>query len=104
MGREVRRELKFVPAQAVIVEHISFTYSCRDCENNSVDVPIVKSKMPKPVIKGSFASPEAIAYIMAQKFVMSSPVSADTRCVERAEVWCPKVAESDVPKLRAPLL
>jgi hypothetical protein len=31
-------------------------------------------------------------------------VSADTRCVERAEVWCPKVAESDVPKLRAPLL
>jgi transposase len=74
MGREVRRELKFVPAQAVIVEHVSFTYSCRDCENNSVDVPIVKSKLPKPIIKGSFASPEAIAYIMSQKFVMSSPL------------------------------
>ena len=74
MGREVRRELKFVPTQAVIVEHVSFTYSCRDCENNSVDVPIVKSKLPKPIIKGSFASPEAIAYIMSQKFVMSSPL------------------------------
>jgi ParB family chromosome partitioning protein len=34
----------------------------------------------------------------------NAAVSADTRCVERAEVWCPKVAESDVPKLRAPLL
>lgn len=74
MGREVRRELKFVPAKAIIIEHTSFTYSCRDCEKNAESVPIVKSRMPNPVIKGSFASPEAISYIMTQKFVMASPL------------------------------
>lgn len=30
--------------------------------------------MPNNVIKGSFATPEAVAYIMTQKFVMGSPL------------------------------
>jgi len=74
MGKETRRELKFIPAKAVIVEHIRKIYSCRDCEKKSDHVPIVKAKMPEPVIKGSFASPEAIAHIMTQKFVMCAPL------------------------------
>ena len=75
MGKEtVRRELKLVPAKAIIVEHIRYTYACRNCEKNSTSVPIVKASMPKPVIKGSFATPEAIAHIMTQKFVMGIPL------------------------------
>jgi hypothetical protein len=34
----------------------------------------VKAEMPEPVIKGSFASAEAVAHIMTQKFVMSVPL------------------------------
>jgi len=34
----------------------------------------VKADMPEPVIKGSFASPEAIAHIAVQKFTMGSPL------------------------------
>jgi transposase len=30
--------------------------------------------MPEPVIKGGFASPESIAHIAVQKFVMGSPL------------------------------
>jgi len=75
MGKEVvRRELKLIPASAVIVEHVRYTYACRSCEKNAVSVPVVKAPMPEPVIKGSFASPEAIAHIMAQKFVMGIPL------------------------------
>jgi transposase len=74
MGREIRRELKIIPAQVSVVEHVQHIYSCRNCENNNVSVPIVKAAMPEPVIKGSFASPEAAAHIMAQKFVMGSPL------------------------------
>lgn len=48
-----------------------------------------------------FFMPYVFMYVF---FDFKNSVSADTRCVERAEVWCPKVAESDVPKLRAPLL
>lgn len=74
MGRETRRELKLVPAKAVIVEHIRHTYSCRHCEQHAERVPIAKAIMPEPVIKGSFASPEAAAHIMTQKFVMGVPL------------------------------
>ena len=74
MGRETRRELKIIPAKANIVEHVRHIYACRNCEKNDIHVPIVKAPIPEPVIKGSFASPEAVAHIMTQKFVMSSPL------------------------------
>jgi len=74
MGKEVRRELKIIPAQAKIVEHRQYAYSCRHCEKTSDHTPIVKAPMPEPVIKGSFASPESVAHIMCQKFVMSVPL------------------------------
>jgi len=74
MGRETRRELKVIPAQVIIVEHKQHVYSCRNCETTGINVPILKAPMPEPVIKGSFASPEAVAHIMTQKFVMSSPL------------------------------
>ena len=74
MGRETRREMKIIPAQVIIVEHVRHVYSCRNCESNDIDVPILKASMPEPVIKGSFASPEAVAHIMTQKFVMSLPL------------------------------
>lgn len=75
MGKEiVRRELKLVPAKAVLVEHVRYTYSCRHCEQTGVSVPVVKAAMPEPVIKGSFASPEALAHILTQKFVMGIPL------------------------------
>lgn len=75
MGKEtVRRELKLIPAKAVIVEHVRYTYACRNCEKTAITVPIVKAPMPEPVIRGSFATPEAIAHIMTQKFVMGIPL------------------------------
>ena len=74
MGQETRDELKLVPAKAVILRHVRYTYACRDCEKNSDHVPIVKADMPEPVIKGGFASPEAIAHIAAQKYFMASPL------------------------------
>lgn len=74
MGKEIREELKIIPAKAVIVRHVGHTYACRNCENNSDYTPIVKASMPEPVIKGGFASPEAIAHIAVQKFMMASPL------------------------------
>ena len=41
---------------------------------NEYGVPIVNAPIDEPVIKGSFASPEAIAHIMHQKFVMGTPL------------------------------
>jgi transposase len=74
LGQETRRELVIIPAQAKIREHVRKVYGCRHCEKDECGVPIQKAPVNEPVIKGSFASPEAIAHIMYQKFVMASPL------------------------------
>ncbi|EGO62234.1 hypothetical protein ALO_18707 [Acetonema longum DSM 6540] len=74
MGKQIRRELKLIPAQAVIVEHVQYVYACRNCETNAVSVPIIQVPVDKPVIPACFASPEAVAHIMTQKFVSGLPL------------------------------
>ena len=74
MGRETREELKIIPARAVILQHVRHVYACRNCEGTSDHTPIIKADMPEPVIKGGYASPETIAHIAVQKFMMASPL------------------------------
>ncbi|MFT8889719.1 MAG: transposase [Ethanoligenens sp.] len=38
------------------------------------EITEIKAEMPKPVIKGGFASPESVAHIAVQKHVMDSPL------------------------------
>jgi len=74
MNYERRRELVFIPASAKIREHVREVCACRNCDKNSNSVPFVNAPMPEPVIFKSFASPEAVAHIMYQKFVMGAPL------------------------------
>jgi transposase len=75
IGKEVvREELKIIPAKANRVQHVRHTYGCRRCEMEAEVPTIIKAPMPKPVIKGSFLSPESIAHLMVQKFVMGIPL------------------------------
>jgi transposase len=75
MGHDIaRRELEIVPAQVRVIEHKRAVYSCRNCEKNSDHVPIVKAPTPEPLIKGSLASPSAVAHIIHQKYVMAAPL------------------------------
>jgi transposase len=71
---EPRREIVIVPAEVKVVEHIREVYSCRNCERNSTNVPIIKAAMPEPVIKGSAASPSAVAHIMSAKYLNAMPL------------------------------
>jgi len=86
IGKEIHRRLKIVPAQVSIIEDIVYTYACRNCEKNVITVPIIKAPVPNPVIKGSFASPEAVAHIMTQKFVMGSPLYRQEQEFKRAGI------------------
>jgi len=74
MSTEIRRELKIIPAQVSVVEHIKYIYSCRDCEETEINTPIKTALMPKPALPGSPASASAIAYVMSQKFVYGLPL------------------------------
>ena len=74
IGKEVVRTLELIPAQTIIREDIYYTYACPTCNKEDVETPVVKAPREKNIIPGSFATPEAIAHIMAQKFVMGSPL------------------------------
>jgi transposase len=83
MGHDTRRELEIIPAQVKVIEHERTVYSCRNCEKTGDHVEIVKAPTPLPVIKGSLASPSAVAHIMTQKYVMCSPLYRQEKDWER---------------------
>ena len=74
IGKEVVRTLEIIPAQMVVKEDIYYTYACQNCNDKNIETPVVKAPREKNIIPGSFATPEAIAHIMTQKFVMGSPL------------------------------
>lgn len=74
IGVEVTRKLKIKQAEFVVEEHRYHTYACRNCNEKDIETPVVKAPHEKSIIPGSFATPEAIAYIMTQKFVMGCPL------------------------------
>lgn len=74
IGKEVHRSLKMEPARFWIQEDVYYTYACKACEQENAETQILKASRLPVVRSGSFASPEAIAHIMTQKFVMYSPL------------------------------
>lgn len=74
IGKEVTRKFKIIPARTVIAEDHYYSYACRNCEKENVQTPVLKTPKEKSVISGSFATPEAIAHLMVQKYVMGSPL------------------------------
>lgn len=74
IGTEVQKHLKITPPQFTVVEDIYYTYACKVCEKETDEIVVVKTPKEPTVLPGSFASPEAIAHIMVQKFVMYSPL------------------------------
>ena len=74
IGTEVQEQLVLIPAKAILRRRVYYVYACKNCEKNDISTPVVRTPLIPAVIPGSFASPEAIAYIMVQKFVMASPL------------------------------
>ena len=74
IGKEVRRTLQMKPAEFWIREDVSYTYACKNCEQETGEANIVKAVKEPSLLPGSFASAEAVAYLATQKFVMYSPL------------------------------
>ena len=83
IGEEVVRTLEIIPAQMVVREDVYYTYACQNCNKEDIETPVVKAPREKNIIPGSFATPEAIAHIMTQKFVMGSPLYRQEQEINR---------------------
>lgn len=84
IGTEIHRSLKIEPPRYSVVEDVYYTYACKQCEAETDEALIVKTPKEPTVLPGSFASPEAIAHIMTQKFVMYSPLYRQEQEMNRA--------------------
>jgi len=87
MSTETRRELKVIPAQVKVVEHDQHIYSCRQCEREGIETPIVTAKMPALIYPKSLASASAMAYILNQKYVEGMPLYRQEKQLERLGVY-----------------
>jgi transposase len=83
MSTQTRREIEIIPAKVVVVEHVSYVYSCRRCEREEVSTPVITAPAPKPPLPGSIASPSAIAYIMTGKYVDGLPLYRQEKSLSR---------------------
>ena len=74
IGKEVHRSLMMKPAQFWVREDVYYTYACKNCGLETGEANILKTPKEPALLSGSFASAEAVAHIMTQKFVMYSPL------------------------------
>lgn len=74
IGKEIHRSLQMEPAKFWIREDVYYTYACKNCEEETGEANILKTPKQPVLCPGSFASAEAVAHIMTQKFVMYSPL------------------------------
>lgn len=74
IGSECRSTLKIIPEQVILRKDIYYTVACKKCEDENCKTQIVKTPRDVSVLPGSFASPEAVAHIMTQKYVMGCPL------------------------------
>ena len=86
MGADIRREIKIIPAQVILVKHLQAKYACRACEHNATTTPILKAKAPETAFPHSLASPSAVAHIITQKFVEGLPLYRQEQSLKRIGV------------------
>lgn len=74
MKKEIRKEIKIIPAQVSIVEHVTYHYSCRVCDKEGVGGFIKAAESPKALFPKSMVSPSLLAYIINQKYTNAMPL------------------------------
>ena len=77
IGKEVQESLEFIPAKAILKRDIYYTYACENCKENDISTPIVKTPKDVTLIPGSYASPEAVAYIAVKRMERSNARTVD---------------------------
>ncbi|WP_455560184.1 IS66 family transposase, partial [Agathobaculum hominis] len=71
----VRREMILIPQQEYIVEYVTCSYACKDCEKKTGYAHIIETTAPPPLMKHSLASPSTVADVMTKKYVDGLPLA-----------------------------
>lgn len=74
IGTETRSTLGMAPAKVFEIRDVIHVVACKECEKEAEPVTVVKPDFPAAVVPGGIASPEAIANVINDKFVLGTPL------------------------------
>ncbi|MGO8670945.1 MAG: IS66 family transposase [Capsulimonadaceae bacterium] len=84
VGWQETEKVEAEPAKAIRILYKEGKYACRNCQNEGEPAPIkAAGTMPKLAFPKSIASPSLVAYILHEKFVMSSPLYRQEQNIDR---------------------
>ena len=103
IGEEVSEQLKYIPAQVSVIQHIRPKYACKPCQENIKIAPMPTLLLPK-----SIATPELVAHTIISKYSDHLPLYRQESIWQRMEIdmprsslcgWLLKTAELCAPLL-----
>jgi transposase len=97
IGEEISEQLKYIPAQISVIQHVRPKYACKPCQENVKIAPMPALLLPK-----SIATPELVAHVIISKYCDHLPLYRQEEIWERIGIdmprsslcgWILKVAE-----------
>ncbi len=85
IGEEISEQLKYVPAQISVLQHVRPKYACKPCQEN-----VKIAQMPVLLLPKSIATPELIAHIIISKYCDHLPLYRQEEIWNRMEVHMPR--------------
>lgn len=104
IGEEVTEQLKYIPAQLSVIQHVRPKYACKPCQGNVKIAPMPLLLLPK-----SMATPELMAHTIVTKYADHIPLYRQEAIWQRLDIdlprsslcaWILKTAELCEPLIR----
>jgi transposase len=85
IGEEITEQLKFIPAQLSVVQHVRYKYACRPCQENVRIAPMPLLLLPK-----INATPELVAHTIIAKYADYIPLYRQAKIWSRVDIDLPR--------------
>lgn len=104
ISEEITEQLKYIPAQLSVIQHVRPKYACKPCQENIKIAPLPTLLLPK-----SIAAPELVAYTIIAKYCDHIPLYRQEAIWQRQGIdmprsstcgWLMKTAELCEPLVR----
>lgn len=74
IGSKSKEILKYVPAKLYIEEHITYSYTCKPCNEIEDKSSIAQTSAPKTLLHKSMASNELLSHVISMKYQYAMPL------------------------------
>lgn len=104
IGEEITEQLKYIPAQLSVIQHVRPKYACKPCQENIKIAPMPVLLLPK-----SIATPELVAHTIVAKYCDHLPLYRQEAIWQRLDIdmsrsslcgWLLKTAELCEPLIQ----